>query len=191
MTIRYTYLAIVLCTLSYPVAGQMAAVKETFSRYMFDQVHILGKTNVNDFHMEYRENDFCEVPGDFRKGNSMVEIEIPADQIEADSKLMLNDFLELINADKYPTITIEIDSDEITFDQAGESDLKTIGISMNGITKQFRSQTFSDACFGNQWCLTGELKIKLTDFNIKPPNKFFGLVKVRDEIFINFRILFS
>lgn len=191
MKIRFTYLAVLLCTLAHPVAGQMAAVKETFSRYMFDQVHIEGKTNVNDFHMEYRESGFCEVPGDFRKGNSMIEIEIPADQIEADSKLMLKDFLELINADEYPTVTIQIDSDEITFDQAGESDLKNIGISMNGITKQFRSQTYSDACFGNQWCLTGKLTIKLTDFNIKPPSKFLGMVKVRDEIFINFRILFS
>jgi polyisoprenoid-binding protein YceI len=191
MQVRLTYLAILLLMMSFQAAGQMAAVKETFSRYMFDQVHIVGKTNVNDFHMQYRESGFCEVPGDFRKGNSMIEIEIPADQIEADSKLMLKDFLELINADKYPTITIEIDSDEITFDNAGESDLKTIGISMNGITKQFSSQTFSDACFGNQWCLTGKLKIKLTDFNIQPPNKFLGLVKVRDEIFINFRILFS
>ncbi|WP_082326542.1 YceI family protein [Sunxiuqinia dokdonensis] len=191
MKTRLTYLAALLCVISLPVAGQMAAMKETFSRYMFDQVHIVGKTNVNDFHMQYRESGFCEVPADFRQGNSMIEIEIPADQIQADSKLMLKDFLELINAQKYPTITIEINSDEITFEKAGESDLKNIAISMNGITKQFRSQTYADACFGNQWCLSGELKIKLTDFNIQPPSKFLGLVKVQDEIFINFRILFS
>jgi len=180
-----------LCSIWTPATGQMAAVKETFTRYMFDQVHILGTTNVNEFHMEYRESDFCKVPGDFRNESSVIEIEIPASQIQADSKMMLKDFLELIHADKYPTIEIEIDADEITFDEAGKSDLKNILITMNGITKEFKSRTYSDACFANQWCLTGELKIKLTDFNIQPPTKFLGMVKVRDEIFINFRILFS
>ncbi|WP_430973863.1 YceI family protein [Sunxiuqinia rutila] len=191
MKIRLTYLALFFSLITTAAFAQMAAEKETFSRYMFDQVHIQGRTNVNDFHMEYREDDFCQVPANFDEANSVIEIEIPADQITADSKMMLQDFLKLIQAQKYPTIDIQIDSQSIAFNAANGYDEKTIGVSMNGITRQFTCKTYSDACFGDHWCLTGELTIKLTDFNIDPPNKFLGLVKVKDEIFISFRILFS
>ncbi|MGQ7871087.1 YceI family protein [Sunxiuqinia sp. sy24] len=191
MIIRLTYLVLFFYLITTAAFAQMAAKKETFSRYMFDQVHIQGKTNMNDFRMEYRDDNFCHVPSDFSKTNSLIEIEIPADQIEADSKIMLHDFLKLIHAKKYPTIAIEIDSQDIVFDSEGSYEEKTIAVSMNGISRQFTCSTYSDACFGNQWCLTGELTIKLTDFDIEPPTKFLGLVKVKDEIFISFRILFS
>ena len=184
-------MTILFLVLTKVVAGQMAAAKNTFSRYMFDQVLITGETNVNDFHLEYRENEFCNVLGKLESGSSTIQIEIPADQVEADSQVMLNDFLKLINADQYPNITIGIDRNEIEFFAVPESGEKLISLSMNGISKQFYCSTLSESCFGNQWCLTGQLQIRLTDFNIEPPHKFLGLVKVQNEIFINFRILFS
>jgi hypothetical protein len=173
------------------VDGQMAARKETFSRYMFDQVHITGKTNVNDFHMEYREDEFCRMPSTFSSDEATIEINIPAEEVEADSKIMLKDFLDLINSDEYPNITIEIAKDEIDFASPDTEGKKTIELSMNGLTKKYQCETVSASCFVDQWCLTGQLKLKLTDFNIEPPHKFLGLVKVRNEIFISFRILFS
>lgn len=181
----------VLLMFSCQAAGSgSSGEKDTFSKYMFDQVHIEGKTNVNSFHLEYREDEFCRVPGDLNAENANLEIDIPAAQVEADSQAMLKDFLELINAAEYPNISIEIARNEVRFQHA-EEEMKMIELSLNGIKKQFECTTYTQACFGDQWCLNGQLKIRLTDFDIEPPHKFLGLVKVKDEIFINFRILFS
>jgi polyisoprenoid-binding protein YceI len=169
----------------------MAAEKVQFNRYLFDKIQIRGKTNVNDFYMRYSDDEFCKLPNTLNAENSTLGINIPANKIKADSKMMLNDFLDLINADKYPTIDIEIAREEIESSPTEEPGYKNIELTMNGVTKQYRCKTYSESCYANQWCLTGQLEIRLTDFGIEPPNKFLGLIKVKDEIFVNFRILFS
>jgi len=37
----------------------------------------------------------------------------------------------------------------------------------------------------------GQYKLKMTDYNIKPPSVLFGLIKVEDEININYRLVFT
>lgn len=171
--------------------GQMSENKIHFSQYRFDDIQITGKTNVNDFHMRYREQEFCKIPDSLKTGNGMLGIDIPAKQVQADSKMMKNDFLNLIHAKKYPTINIEIKHDDIQSSLMTTSSKKDIEIEMNGVTRKFLCQTYAEHCYNDRYCLIGKLKIKLSDFGIDPPHKFFGLVKVQDEIFINFRILFS
>ena len=191
MKSRILYLLVVLLLTNINALAQMAVGEDHFSRYMFDEIQIIGKTNVNDFHLKYHEHEFCTIENKLQGGHSSLGINIPANQVEAESKMMLNDFLDLVHADKYPTINIEIAHEEIQLSSTEVSSLKNIELSMNGITKQFQCKTYSEPCYANQWCLTGKLEIRLTDFGINPPRKFFGLLKVKDEIFINFRILFS
>lgn len=38
------------------------------------------------------------------------------------------------------------------------------------------------------YTLSGSKQMKLSDFNLVPPTKFLGLVKVKNEITINFEI---
>ena len=192
MKTKIIFLTATLVFLNISAAfSQMAAEKFQYSRYLFDKIQITGKTNVNEFYMQYREDVFCKLPSAVGAENSTLGINIPANKIKAESKMMLNDFLELINADKYPTIDIEIAREEIELSPSEEPGFKNIELTMNGVTRQFRCKTYAEACYANQWCMTGQLEIRLTDFGIEPPNKFLGLVKVKDEIFVNFRILFS
>jgi len=37
----------------------------------------------------------------------------------------------------------------------------------------------------------GYYKLKMTDYGVKPPSALFGLIKVKDEININYRLVFS
>ncbi|HKJ43086.1 MAG TPA: YceI family protein [Sunxiuqinia sp.] len=189
---KITLLNLILALfVSTAALGQMSAEGVHFNQYMFDDIQIVGKTNVNDFHMRYRETQFCKVTAKQQSGNAMLGIEIPAKEVQADSKMMLHDFLDLIHAQKYPTINIEIRHNDIESSLSNPVSKKEIELTMNGVSKQFQCETYSENCYGDQHCLIGKLKIKLTDFGINPPHKFFGLVKVKDEIFINFRILFS
>jgi hypothetical protein len=61
-------------------------------------------------------------------------------------------------------------------------------ITIAGITHFYRIDCTVVTCSGNYF-LMGAQRIKLTDFDIEPPEKFFGLVKVSDEINVSYRFI--
>ncbi|MEL7587903.1 MAG: YceI family protein [Prolixibacteraceae bacterium] len=171
--------------------GYSQAEKGKADRYLFDEVVIEGSTNMNRFHLNYRERHYSAIPETAIAEDDRFRILIPARDIMAESKLMRQDFLRMINAREYPFIYVALDED-IAARMAETSSLThRIGLTLNGIARSYTIRSGSAECYPGQWCLTGNLKVKLSDFNIELPKKMFGLVKVNDEVFINFRILFS
>ena len=159
--------------------------------YLFEQVLIEGSTNLTQFQLSYSEDTFSLLPACNLGSSEFLMMAIPAQKINAESLSMQNDFMELINANIHPTIIISL-NEKITSDKLNLAVLRhQISLTMNGVTKTY-------ACFSeikkkeyDNWHLTGRLGVRLTDFGIEPPRKFFGLVKVDDEVFISFKILFS
>ena len=159
--------------------------------YLFEHVVIEGSTNVNRFQLSYSEDAFSLFPSYNIGSSDFLRMAIPVQKINAESSSMHDDFLELINANKYPTIIISL-NEKITSDKLDLTVLRhQVSVTMNGVTNTY-------ACFSEiakeefvNWHLTGRLGVRLTDFGIEPPRKFFGLVKVDDEVFISFKILFS
>ncbi|MGD9929940.1 MAG: YceI family protein [Mangrovibacterium sp.] len=188
---KLKYLIIILLLGPFGVQGVTPTGEFRPGSYLFDQVIIRGTTNVNQFQLSYRENHFTSLPETNRFLNENLKISIPADEIEAESKVMLDDFLELINASHYPTINISI-SHQITGELLNRSNLRhNIRVTMNGVTNTYTCSSEIEKTAADQWYLNGKMNVLLTDFGIEPPKKFLGIVKVRDEVFISFKILFS
>lgn len=157
--------------------------------YLFDEVVIKGSTNMNHFQLNYEEENYSEIPA-VGENPGRFRISIPAKKIKAESKMMLRDFLEMINARKYPLITITLEKD-ITDKILADSSLQhELDLTLNGITNRYQVQSRSIAYYSGQRCLSGTFRVNLTSFGIETPGKFFGLVKIEDEVFINFKILF-
>ncbi len=159
--------------------------------YLFEHVLIEGSTNLNQFQLSYSEDAFSLFPASNYGSSEFLRMAIPARKINAESNSMHNDFLELINANIHPTIIISL-NEKITSDKLNLTVLRhQVSVTMNGVTNTY-------ACFSEikkseygSWNLAGRLGVRLTDFEIDPPRKFLGLVKVDDEVFISFKILFS
>jgi len=176
----------------YPgVVVYSQAEKDRLDHYLFDEVVITGSTNMNQFSLNYREKNYSAVPAPGGKNHDRFKISIPARKIKAESKMMLNDFLEMINARKYPVIAITLEEGIADKVLADSSLLHQVGLTINGITNSYHVRSRSVECDPGQWCLSGKFTVNLSNFEIEAPKKFFGLVKVEDEVFINFRILFS
>lgn len=159
--------------------------------YLFDNIVILGSTNINHFQFVYNEQSFSNLDiNDTSRANRLM-ISIPATKFKTDSKLMYRDFLQLINAKEHPLINISLGEN---FSSCFFSDsLKakhSVKITINGVTNSYNCISKLNRSYYNEWQLFGKLKVKLSDFQIDPPVKFFGVVKVKDEVFITFRILF-
>ncbi len=100
---------------------------------------------------------------------------------------MLDDFYEMVSASEYPFIQISMEpKGKADFDETtGKTVFKTI-ISLAGQSRIYTVPCeifFSD---NSEYILKGELEVELTDFNINPPKKVFGAIKVNNEVFINF-----
>ncbi|WP_430933401.1 hypothetical protein [Saccharicrinis sp. 156] len=192
MRIGKKYLTLVLLISKLSVyAGNPNPTAVRLERYQFDKIVIKGVTNVSNFVLKYSEQGYVNVPHADSNVVDSITIAIPAEDFEADSKLMLKDFLSLINADKHPNIDISIDenfkNELLSFNTGG---MNRVQINMNGITNSYTCACEFSKCLSGQWCLLGQLEVKLTDFEIDPPSKFWGLIKVKDEVTIGFRILF-
>jgi hypothetical protein len=157
-------------------------------------INITGNTNINNFEfkMDFSTN------GDVVKSHEIVnvsdrekseifEIFIPVKNFETNNKLIYRDFLELLQAEKYPEIIIGIPYSQLQKFLSGQSDsISEMRITIAGVTRKYNIPGLVSSCPAGNLFINGIKNIKLTDFNLDPPEKFQGLIKVKNQVKINF-----
>lgn len=153
---------------------------------------INGESNVNRFSFSYTTSS-----SDF--GNPFLypslpygnEINIPVRDFEPSNPLMYNDFLTNLNEQEYPTITIKFSNLEQNKGRVPVLNPNyAIMITIAGVTREYNVECVIQNC-GNQYILRGSKEVRLTDFNLAPPEKLSGLVKVKDEFKVSFGIILN
>lgn len=185
------YLIFIFILIVKFVAANPTGSEIKLSGYLFDEVIITGATNVNSFQLLYNEDRFTTLINYPVTANDKLQICIPARNITSEPKLMLADFLQMINAKEHPTIAISMNATTIKDLSIGEVLDHQICVAINGTKKEYQCVSEILSCKQNEICLKGKLNVLLTDFGIDPPRKFLGIVKVKNEVFISFRLLFS
>ena len=149
-------------------------------------------SNVNRILFSYPFNeidiDYRKVPGE--KELDIASIIVPVRDFRCTNKTALNDFLVLLKADRYPYLSITIPDDlNIPDDKTKPVIFKNVIITIAGISKKYdiTGQVENEDGDNNQ-VLVGTLKIRLTSLGLEPPEKFFGLIKVKDEVIVKFGI---
>lgn len=153
---------------------------------------ITGESNINRFSFTFRKP---APPGGSVQGyNSPVEgteLLIPVREFEASNPHMYNDFLQQMQENKYPYISIRF----VTSGYEKQSDIiqhtkRKVLITLAGVTREYAIDCELISC-GENYTIKGAETLKLTDFHIPPPEKLNGLIKVRDEITVSFSIMFN
>ncbi|GET31861.1 hypothetical protein PbJCM13498_07240 [Prolixibacter bellariivorans] len=157
------------------------------------KVRIDGSTNVNQFHFYYRHVltegfSLAVLPAGSNSLDSL-SFFIPIEHIDASNPAMFDDFKELLKASKYPEIKITISDAELLHIFTSR-DVKNIplNITIAGMTNDYVSPIEVVNNEENQLVVRGRTRIQLTDYNISPPRRFLGMIRVKDEVFINFEI---
>jgi hypothetical protein len=118
-----------------------------------------------------------------------IAVSIPAHDFICSNRLMKNDFLSLIRADTSPDIDIQLQGIQGVANLKNDStEVVMVNITLAGVKRSmdvYCSIVKDDA---NHFTLSGTRLVKLSDFNLIPPSKFFGLIKVKNEITIHFEI---
>lgn len=154
-------------------------------------LYINGESNVNQFTFRYISAGPADKSRSFAGDTGSVVLSIPIKDFEASNPMMYNDFLELMKEQRYPKIIVSFSKQQLAKSLADRSlPCPDVHITIAGITRVYKIQCSVVTCSQNLY-LKGEETIKLTDFHLKPPSKLLGLVKVNNEINVNFGFIIT
>lgn len=173
------------------------------SKFVIDKNSVLqlnGTTNVSSFSCKCKE---AYRPQSFSLRNSLSDIleftatslplEIAA--LDCGNKKMNSDMQKALNAQTYPKIKVEllkvqVEEDCFVLDECVEDNLTTAKvytqISMNGKSKYYWINVEVRKEAAHRLFVKGQKRLNMVDFGIKPPEVFFGAVKVNSAIDIVF-----
>jgi hypothetical protein len=188
-----TWIKLLYCFSMYLIITSVVLAGGTgYPGIQLDHVVITGTSNVADFKLVYvneQQNFQGHIPDTVP---SFVIFRIPVDSITASNRLLVSDFKALIDAAQHPTINIEVDRQQIVPIFNGEEmpDIK-VRVTLAGISNWYTIPLFTGLVPGGSRYIMGKTSLKLSDFHLEPKSKIFGLIKISNEVFINFRINFS
>jgi hypothetical protein len=156
-------------------------------------INIIVESNVNKVLFTYplNEVDLKNQSILFRDADNQqaAKIVVPVKKFKCSNKMAFNDFLNLLRANQYPDITISIPEKFLkNLDRDETSVLKNVEITIAGITRKYDIQCKTESNGNDELKLIGSVKIDLRDLQIEPPVKYFGMVKIKDKVIVNFGI---
>jgi len=106
------------------------------------------------------------------------------------NSIMTKDFRETLQIDDHPTISVRFINLVKEFETINQENLRgEVEITLAGVSKIYPISCAFLSKNDKKAFLTGERKLTFTDFEIEPPVKFLGTIKVRDSIEVNFALV--
>ena len=152
-----------------------------------------GKTNVNSFTCEingYGRIDTLVYNLRSHTGNISVtgNMNVDVHSFDCHRKAMTKDLLKTLKADQHPHMKIKF----ISFSQR-PIDLKPnekmtgkVEIELAGVKRQFEVQYQLNRSKSQSLELLGTRQLHFSDFDLKPPSKLGGTIKVKNELEVEF-----
>ena len=162
---------------------------------------ISGSTNVNRFDCHFDQAEinsdtlrimvFEEESGEYLLRDA--SIFLPVTGFDCGNGLMNKDLYQLLNADKYPEIFIEVKSLSLSTEKIVEEHTSIsldcrITIELNSIVRSYALSGYGNSS-DKTLSFSANTCVHLSDFELDPPTKIMGLIQVRDMIVINMDLL--
>ncbi|HKY21449.1 MAG TPA: YceI family protein [Vicinamibacterales bacterium] len=114
------------------------------------------------------------------------ELQIPVNSFTSDKDGLTKQMFKALKADKHPTITFRLDS--YTVEAAGGATVKSKGtLTVAGVERPIDMAIDVKAQAG-MLQVRGTRDLLMTEFGIKPPTMFMGMLKTDDKVTITFAL---
>jgi hypothetical protein len=159
-------------------------------------LNIEGTTNINSYEcaiIRYAGNDTLvlheggrNIRPVFVKG----AVELDASSCDCGIPLMTADFRKAINSKEHPSITIDFISFERmpVYATVPDKFRGILNISIGGVTKLFEVNCTINASSSGIIHLVGTRTFNFSDFNMTPPTRMLGAVKVSQSLKVSFHL---
>ena len=193
MNLKKLKYGLVLTVILFLTVSNFASGKRTkIPGHCNSFILIQGSSNLNQFEFINYNPVIHSFKTENHKSDPYQKIQIPVFEFAGSNDRMLEDFFKMINARQFPFIKINIEARELADinEASGLTSFRT-KIFIAGKSNDYEIPCEIDFCNDSGFILRGNLKMKLTDFNIEPPKKVLGAVAVDDEVFITFAFKFE
>ena len=156
---------------------------------------IYGSTNVNNFickieyctgmdTLQYVENNST---GELRFTRSRMAV--PVQSFDCGAKPISKDFWKTLKADRYPNLEINFISLEDLSSRNKRSIKGVVDITLAGITARYDIRYQVSTNENENILLTGMHTVNFADFQLVAPEKFKGLIKVKEALKVQFNLV--
>lgn len=160
-----------------------------------NDIKLSGTSTLHDWTMNAQiftcEAEFNVKGNNLKAINSLI-LSVPVENLKSKEKPMDHNAYKALKSDEYKYIVFKLISATIGSKQTNKYPVKAVGnLSLAGVTKEI---TISIACLiNNDQTITcsGSEKIKMTDYQIKPPSFLLGAMETGDEIVLDFNLIFK
>lgn len=141
----------------------------------------VGRMN-GTIQLEVRENEITSIEG--------LSFSVLANSLDGGKSGMNKDAYEALKADTYKTIDFEFKELNSVTCSSGVCKVYIHGTLTVAGTKRAIDVAFDANPSDEQIALSGSKSLKMTDFNIKPPRAFLGLIRADDDVTVEFELVF-
>lgn len=186
-SMRKNLIIIIVTILFFPLSS-LTWIQQGNESPVTGYLDITVESNVNKVLFSYPISDMNLAPGN---NAMMTNIVVPVKDFRCDNKIAFRDFLTLLKADEYPDLTIAIPWKVIEqLRHRNSVRLRDITINIAGVSKEYDIVCTAENA-GPDKILAGTIRIDLSDLDITPPVKYFGMVKIKEEVIVKFGLGFK
>lgn len=156
-----------------------------------------GKTNINSFNCEVpnygRTDTIWTMPGVGEKVKAGGELSIQVGKFDCHHKIMTKDLQKTLKATDYPLMKIRFlgfDKDLNKMVQPGYMEGEA-DIELAGVTRRMTISFAVNPKAQGYLQMVGTKQILFSDFQLKPPSKLGGAIKVKNELLVEFKLYFK
>lgn len=122
-----------------------------------------------------------------------INVRIPVVGIKSsEGRMMDNKTYEAFKSDDHPYILYTASHAQITVDAANLTTIKVSGnLTMAGTTKPITVEARGKLLANGDMEISLSRKLKMTEFNMKPPTAMMGTIKVGDEVTVTVNLVLS
>ena len=129
-------------------------------------------------------------------GDIVLHVKIPVQQLNCGKAPINRDMRKTLNADEFPVIEYRLLSSQLmccTDDFLPQTmEIETVGnLTLSGNTREEKIIISGQFIGTYQFRITGSHVVKMSEFGLEPPSPMLGLIKVNDEMIVNFDVILT
>lgn len=185
-------IASLLALVGTGITGTSVMAQSYFTPKSHIVFRVMGSSTVHNWSMTSHEATgdltIWIEEGQIKHIHSLV-VTIPAESLKSDQEALNNNAHKALKTKKYPSITYEL-TDFIVLAEEHPS-LRTNGrLTLAGVTRA-TVLTVTSTVSRDQVLFKGQIPLKMSDFDIKPPTFLLGTLKADDEVTVSFEVAFQ
>lgn len=152
-------------------------------------LNIIGKTNVHTFTCKYDITELTDpVKVDYTAFDSGMVFEsavlrLRNENFDCGGRGINNDFNKLLNTPVYPEVILDLQK-IVAHPHIANNYIASVALSIAGTTRHY--DLFLKVNSDDDMEIKGVMEISLHDFKLEPPQRALGMIKVQDNLVIEF-----